>query len=235
MRSLAPALIALSFSLAPAAHAEPQKPETPDQKALYSLGVRIAKDFKTLGISPEELEFLKLGMDDSFAGKASVDPKDTASVQNIQRFQRERFQAAINREKEESGKFLAEAAKKKGAEKSDSGLIYVSQKGGKGESPTKADTVKVTYEGTLRDGTVFDSRTDPKNPISFPLGNVIPCWQEAIAKLKPGGSAEFYCPSDIAYGDNGSAPVIPPGAALKFEVTLLEVAKADAKTEKDGE
>jgi len=229
MRSLAKALIALSITVAPAAHAEGKKAETPDQKALYSLGVRIAKDFKTLGVTREELDFLKAGMDDSFDGKATVDPKDVASLQNIQRFQRERIQAAIEREKAESKKFLDAAAQKQGAQTSESGLVYIGATSGTGASPEQADTVKVTYTGTLRDGTVFDSATDPAKPVSFPLNSVIPCWQEAIAKLKPGGSAEFYCPSDIAYGDRGSAPAIPPGAALKFEVTLLEVAKNEAQ------
>jgi len=231
MRSISTALVALVLTSAPLAHAQDVKAETPDQKALFALGARIAKDFKTLGISEAELKFLKAGMDALYTGKAEVNLEDKATVENIRRFQRERVQKAIDTEKAESKKFLEKASKEKGATKADSGLIFITQEEGKGETPKATDTVKVTYEGKLRDGTVFDSATDEAQAVSFPLNRVIPCWQEALQKLKQGGKAKFFCPSDIAYGDNGSPPAIPPGAALQFEVKLIEITEgaADAK------
>jgi FKBP-type peptidyl-prolyl cis-trans isomerase FkpA len=62
-----------------------------------------------------------------------------------------------------------------------------------------------------------------KEPAEFPLGHVIPCWTQALQAMKVGGKYKLTCPSDIAYGDRGSPPAIKPGAALTFEVELLEV------------
>jgi FKBP-type peptidyl-prolyl cis-trans isomerase FkpA len=80
----------------------------------------------------------------------------------------------------------------------------------------------VHYHGTLRDGSVFDSSVDRGEPISFPLSGVISCWTEGVQKIKVGGKAKLICPSDTAYGDQGSGS-IPGGAALAFEVELLAI------------
>lgn len=82
----------------------------------------------------------------------------------------------------------------------------------------------VHYTGTLTDGSIFDSSVQRGEPLKFPLGNVIAGWREGVAMMRTGGKAELIIPSDLAYGDNGSPPAIPPGATLKFEVELLEVA-----------
>ena len=99
---------------------------------------------------------------------------------------------------------------------------YFEQKAGSGDSPTATDTVKVHYVGTLVDGTEFDSSRSRGEPAEFPLGGVIKCWTEGLQRMKPGGVSKLVCPSDIAYGDRGR-PKIPGGAALIFEVELLEV------------
>ena len=104
-----------------------------------------------------------------------------------------------------------------------SGLIYDEIIAGVGPKPTAASTVEVHYHGTLTDGTVFDSSVDRGEPIKFPLSGVIPAWQEGVQLMAEGSKATLVCPSTIAYGDNGSPPVIPPGATLVFEVTLLKV------------
>ncbi len=79
------------------------------------------------------------------------------------------------------------------------------------------------YHGTLRDGHVFDSSVERKEPATFPLNGVIPCWTEGVQKMKVGGKAKLTCPSAIAYGDKGAGGEIPPGAVLTFEVELLEI------------
>ncbi|MHC4507030.1 MAG: FKBP-type peptidyl-prolyl cis-trans isomerase, partial [Planctomycetota bacterium] len=90
------------------------------------------------------------------------------------------------------------------------------------DAPSAADRVKVHYHGTLRDGTVFDSSVDRGTPAEFALNRVIPCWTEALQLMKPGGKAVLVCPADIAYGDRGAGK-IKPGAALRFDVELIEV------------
>ena len=83
--------------------------------------------------------------------------------------------------------------------------------------------MQVHYHGMLTDGTVFDSSVERGEPIKFPLKNVIQGWQEGVAMMKVGGKATLVVPSDIAYGNNGSPPVIMPGATLIFEVELIDV------------
>jgi FKBP-type peptidyl-prolyl cis-trans isomerase len=95
---------------------------------------------------------------------------------------------------------------------------------GAGASPTADDTVKVHYEGKLIDGKVFDSSVGG-DPIEFPLRRVVPCWTEAVQKMKKGEKAQVVCPSSLAYGDDGAPPDIPPGATLSFEIELLDFHK----------
>lgn len=94
---------------------------------------------------------------------------------------------------------------------------------GKGAKPTAASTVKVHYEGTLTNGTVFDSSYKRGEPISFPLNGVIPCWTQGVQTMAVGGKAMLKCPANTAYGARGAAGVIPPNADLTFMVELLSV------------
>lgn len=106
-----------------------------------------------------------------------------------------------------------------------SGLVYDSQKEGTGASPGPASRVKVHYRGTLPDGKEFDSSYSRGRPSEFPLDRVIPCWTEALQRMKPGGKARLTCPPGIAYGDRGAGGVIPPNATLNFDVELIEVGR----------
>jgi len=104
-----------------------------------------------------------------------------------------------------------------------SGLVYTSLREGSGPSPTAADKVKVNYRGTFPDGREFDSSYARKEPATFPLGRVIPCWTEGVQRMKVGGTARLVCPPQIAYGERGAGGVIPPNATLHFEIELLEI------------
>jgi len=133
--------------------------------------------------------------------------------------------AGADKEKAAGGAFIAKAAAEAGAKKTASGAIVKTLKEGTGPSPSAANTVKVHYHGTLPDGTVFDSSVKRGEPATFPLGGVIKCWTEGVAMMKVGEKARLTCPSNIAYGERGSPPVIKPGATLVFEVDLLEIVK----------
>jgi FKBP-type peptidyl-prolyl cis-trans isomerase FkpA len=138
-----------------------------------------------------------------------------------------RRQRAADRVKTSSVAYLEKAATEAGAVKTTSGLIYREVLAGIGASPKASDTVKVHYRGTLTDGKVFDSSYERSEPISFPLGGVIPCWTEGVQRMRVGGKARLVCPSALAYGDGGS-PDIPGGAALIFEIELLEIVAPSA-------
>ena len=121
--------------------------------------------------------------------------------------------------------YLDKAAAEPGAQKTASGLVYRELKPGTGASPKATDTVKVHYRGTLLDGTEFDSSYKTNEPVEFPLNAVIPCWTEGVQLMKVGGKSRLVCPANIAYGDRGAPPVIPPGATLIFEIELLGITK----------
>lgn len=198
------------------------KPKTEDQKTLYALGVIITKQLAVFDLTEDEYDFVKMGINDAAAGKKLVvEPEEYGK--NINALAQERAKVATQKQKELAKPFLEKAAKEKDAEQTASGLIYQPITIGTGAQPTASDTVKVHYTGTLIDGKEFDSSVKRGQPVEFPLGQVIPCWTEGVAKMKVGGKAKLICPSDVAYGDQGRPPIIPGGATLIFEVELLDV------------
>jgi FKBP-type peptidyl-prolyl cis-trans isomerase FkpA len=119
--------------------------------------------------------------------------------------------------------YLEKAAAEPGAVKTASGLIFKEERPGSGSGPRRTSKVKVHYRGTLVDGTEFDSSYKRNEPAEFGLDQVVPCWTEGVQRMHPGGKAQLVCPSQIAYGDAGSPPTIPPGATLIFDIELLEI------------
>lgn len=105
------------------------------------------------------------------------------------------------------------------------GLYYIVTEEGKGPKAEPGKKVKVHYEGTLMDGTKFDSSYDRGEPIEFPLGTgaVIRGWDEGISYMNVGTEALLLIPSHLAYGPRGMPPVIPGNAILKFKVKLVDV------------
>lgn len=199
--------------------------ETEDQKTLYALGLAIAQNLGSFNLSSDELAIVQKAIGDSVMKRdPQVDLQEYGP--KIQAFAQAKASAAAELEKTAGASFLTEQAAMEGAVKKDSGLIITEMVAGTGANPTAADTVSVHYHGTLKDGTVFDSSVDRGEPATFPLGGVIPCWTEGVQLMKVGGKSRLVCPSDIAYGDQGRPPVIPPGAVLIFEVELLSIGGA---------
>ncbi|MCP4641020.1 MAG: hypothetical protein GY851_11330 [bacterium] len=114
--------------------------------------------------------------------------------------------------------YLVAKAGEEGVVKRPSGLLYRVVEEGEGESPRSEDKVRVAYKGMLIDGDVFDANED----MTFPVGNVIPGWQEALQLMKPGATWEVFIPSKLAYGKQAPQR-IGPDKTLVFEVTLHEV------------
>jgi FKBP-type peptidyl-prolyl cis-trans isomerase len=106
-----------------------------------------------------------------------------------------------------------------------SGLKYIDQTVGTGTEAKAGDIVDVHYTGWLKNGSKFDSSKDRGRPFTFPLGGgrVIKGWDEGVAGMKEGGKRKLIIPYDLAYGEDGRPPTIPPRAELTFEVELIKV------------
>ncbi len=195
--------------------------ETDEEKTLYALGLAMGQSLEDFSLTEEELELVSAGLSDSVLGnELRVDVQTYGPL--IQRLADERTSQATAEERAASEEFRAEKAAEPGAEQTESGLVFIPVEPGEGESPGADDTVRVHYHGTLRDGTVFDSSRQRGEPVSLSLDGVIPCWTEGVQKMQVGGTAELVCPSDLAYGDQGTGP-IPGGATLTFEIELLGI------------
>lgn len=198
--------------------------KTEEQKTLYAIGVAVSQSLASFNLTPAELELVKAGLTDGALGKEKkVDLQ--AYGPKIQELQTQRLASAAAVEKKAGQGFLDKAAAEKGATKTASGLVMTTLKPGTGASPKATDKVKVHYQGTLTDGTVFDSSLQRNEPATFPLNGVIPCWTEAVQLMKVGQKSRVVCPAALAYGDRGVPPKIKPGSTLVFEVELLDIVK----------
>lgn len=193
---------------------------TDEQKTIYALGLSIARSISQFDLSPAELDIVKQAISDVAAGKPAV-PIETWGPK-IQGLAQARTKRVAEREKAESTAYLTKAAAEPGVVKTESGLIYKEITPGTGATPKSTDTVKVNYRGTLINGQEFDSSYSRNAPAEFALNRVVPCWTEGVQKMKVGGKAQLVCPAQLAYGDRGQ-PGIPGGAALIFEIELLDI------------
>jgi len=193
---------------------------TDEEKTVYALGLVVQRSLRQFDFTAGELEILKRALSDAAAGTPAVNLAEWGP--KIDPLARARAARVAVREKAAAAAYVTRAAAETGAVQSASGLVYREVAAGTGEAPKASDTVKVHYRGTLTDGTEFDSSYARNEPATFPLAGVIPCWTEGVQKMKVGGKARLVCPSDLAYGDDGNQ-AIPGGAALVFEVELIEI------------
>ena len=121
--------------------------------------------------------------------------------------------------------YLAQNKTKPGVITTASGLQYQVVAQGNGPKPTKDNTVKVHYTGSLIDGSVFDSSVQRGQPVEFPVAGVIPGWTEILQLMNVGSKVHVVIPSALAYGDQGSGQTIPPGSVLVFDVELIAITK----------
>jgi FKBP-type peptidyl-prolyl cis-trans isomerase FklB len=199
----------------------------PKQRASYAIGVNLATNFKRQGVEVDP-KALAAGLAEAVAGKPALTEAEVReTLNNFDKEMRDKMEAKAKeagpKNLKEGQDFLAANAKKEGVKVLPSGLQYKVIKSGTGKTPKAADSAKVHYHGTLIDGTVFDSSVQRGEPISFPVGRVIPGWTEALQLMKEGDKWQLFIPSDLAYGPNGAGGPIGPNSVLIFEVELLAV------------
>lgn len=188
----------------------------------YALGVLFATNMKNEGLSDLVPAEVAQGFEDVLSGSPKL---ELAAADEILRKAMTALQEEKSKVEIENGKkFLEENSKKEGIQVTESGLQYIHETVGDGDSPEATNKVTVHYRGTLLDGTEFDSSYKRGEPISFGLNQVIPGWTEGLQLMKIGGKTTFYIPENLAYGarPNPGGP-IPPYATLIFEVELLGI------------
>ncbi len=221
------ALLAAIMGLAGNAMAQEVDLQDEDARIAYSIGVNIGQSLLQQQLLDDiDIDTFLAGVRDVVSGETRLSNEEIITA--IQTFQQrmvaqqaEQMEAA----RQEGEEFLAENAENDDVVVLESGLQYqVLESGERGApSPSASDAVLAHYHGTFIDGSVFDSSVDRGEPAQFGLNQVIAGWTEALQLMKVGDKWRIYIPYDLAYGEAGSPPVIPPFATLIFDVELLEV------------
>ena len=198
-------------------------------KVSYALGLGIGRQLQDLCGEDLNLEDFAQAVKDIYTGgELAIDEIEGQQmvIEYLQRRDAEKKaeQAAAGEVAKKAGEdFLKENSKKAGVVTLPSGLQYMVIKEGTGRSPKATDNVKCHYEGTLIDGTLFDSSKKRGEPATFPLNGVIKGWTEGVQLMKEGAKYRFFIPYQLAYGERGAGAAIPPFAALVFDVELIKV------------
>lgn len=197
---------------------------TDEARVSYGIGRQLGDQIRDNPPPGVSLDALLAGLADAFNGKPSAvgEAEMSASFQVI----RERMQVDAKAKAEaaaaEGIAYLAENAKREGVTVLPSGLQFEVLSAGEGRKPSREDTVRTHYHGTLIDGTVFDSSYQRGQPAEFPVGGVIAGWTEALQLMNAGSKWRLHVPSELAYGGQAVGS-IPPHSVLVFDVELLDV------------
>lgn len=188
----------------------------------YSVGVLIAKNLKNQGVENIDAPSMATAVADVFKGNALKISPEQANTIFQQYMQNQAKKMNADRIAADEA-FLAKNAKRPEVTVLPSGLQYEVLTPGEGAKPTPNQEVTVHYQGTLIDGTEFDSSYSRGNPATFGVTRVIKGWVEGLQLMQPGAKWKLYIPYDLAYGERGSPPKIDPFSALIFTVELISI------------
>lgn len=191
-------------------------------KLSYALGLSIGQNLKSSGVNKLQYQDFAQGIEDILSPNPTKITMQEAQ-QLLQNYFTQLEQEISAAEKEKGKQFLEENAKRQNVHTTPSGLQYEVIESTLGRKPKATDTVRVHYEGTLIDNTLFDSSYKRGEPISFPLNQVIKGWTEGLQLMSIGSKYKFYIPYNLAYGERGAGQQIPPYATLIFTVELLNI------------
>lgn len=235
---------ALAFSVA----ARAGELQTEEQKRGYALGLVLSQQAGRMfgpAMKMVDVPMMGQGLVDGLSAKgdkSKLQMKDE-EIQSTLSDLDKKVREEMNKQAEEMAKLAvknAEAAKAfleknkavEGVKVTPSGLQYIVLKEGTGPAPKEGDTILVHYAGTLLDGTEFDSSLKRNEPfkLTHPAeGQVIKGWTEALKLMKEGTKLKIFLAPELAYGESGMPPAIPPSSALVFEMELVKVIPAAAK------
>ena len=192
-------------------------------KFSYAIGLGIGQNLLSMGAKGIDVEDFAQAIKDVLDGnKTAITHTEARDIVNKYFEEMEQKMNAANIEA--GKKFLEENKKRPGVITLPSGLQYeVVKEGNIGKYAKATDRVKCHYEGTLIDGTLFDSSIKRGEPAVFGVNQVIPGWVEALQLMSEGAKWKLYIPSDLAYGAQGAGEMIPPHSTLIFEVELLQI------------
>ena len=200
------------------------KLSTDETRVSYGIGRQLGGQLRDNPPPGVSLDAIVAGLTDAFSGQPSRVSEEelTASFKVIRDIMQAEAAAKAEAAAGAGLAFLAENAQREGITALASGLQYEVLSTGTGAMPTREDTIRAHYHGTLIDGTVFDSSYERGQPAEFPVGGVIAGWTEALQLMNAGSKWRLYVPSELAYGEQGVGS-IPPHSVLVFDVELLDV------------
>jgi FKBP-type peptidyl-prolyl cis-trans isomerase len=225
-------------SPATATKAASAPPTTEKDRLSYAIGADIGKRLRAdkLDVDPETIyRGIKDGFADAPLAMTEEQIRDTFTEVKTERQakQAQELKEVTEKNEKEGAAFLAANKNKEGVVVLQSGLQYKVLKAGDGKKPNANDTVKCNYQGTLIDGTEFDSSYKRGEPAEFPVSGVIKGWTEALQLMPVGSKWQLFIPPDLAYGARGTGGPIGPNATLIFEVELLSI--KDQNADKGGD
>ena len=192
-------------------------------KFSYAIGLGIGQNLLSMGAKGIAVDDFAQAIKDVLEGnQTAISHTEARDIVNKYFSELEQKMNAANIEAGQ--KFLEENKKRPGVVTLPSGLQYEVINEGNVSTYAKAtDQVQCHYEGTLIDGTLFDSSIKRGQPATFGVNQVIPGWVEALQLMPEGAKWKLYIPSELAYGAQGAGEMIPPHSTLIFEVELLKV------------
>ena len=191
-------------------------------KISYAIGLSMGQNLLGSGVTSLEYADLAAGIKDVLEkNQPQISYQEAQQV--LGKFFSELEQKIAGEAKAAGEAFLAENAKREGVKVTESGLQYEVLEATIGQKPKATDKVRVHYEGTLIDGTIFDSSYKRGESITFGLNQVIKGWTEGLQLMSIGSKYKLYLPYQLAYGERGAGANIPPYAALIFTVELLGI------------
>ncbi len=207
-----------------------KKQELKDEKdkVSYSLGFRFGENMQ-FQKTDLNLDVYMSGLRDALEGKEPrmTEEEIRTTITNLQQqlaaSQQKAQQEQAGKNLSEGKAYLEENAKKEGVKTQPSGLQYKILSEGSGRTPKKSDMITVHYRGTFINGTEFDSSYGRGQPQTFRVDGVIPGWTEALQLMKEGAKWQVFIPPQLAYGERGMPPRIPPNSVLVFEVELISI------------